>query len=68
MGHKWIIDVLADLESFAHQNKLPILAAELGKTARVASAEIVALNEGAPIVVHGDAEQIQSLLSRTGTG
>ncbi len=68
MGHTWIIDVLADLETFAQDNRLPMLADELSKTARVASAEIVALNEGASVAVRGDAEQIQSLLSRAGTG
>ena len=29
MGNDWIIDVLADLRSFAHNNELPLLAAQL---------------------------------------
>ena len=68
MGHKWIIDVLADLESFAHQNDLPSLAGELRKTAFVASAEIAALAEGAPTGVQMDADRIQPVFSGPVTG
>jgi len=40
MGHKWIIDVLADLKSFAEANDLVLLADQLEQTTNVASAEI----------------------------
>ena len=56
-GHKWIIDVLADLKTFAEQNNLPLLAAQLGETALVAMVEIaqvpVALTDGAALAGHG---------------
>jgi len=37
MGHKWIIDVLADLKSFATQNDLILLADKLEQATQVAS-------------------------------
>jgi len=33
MGKDWIIDVLADLRTFAQKNDLPILAVQLEETA-----------------------------------
>jgi len=44
MGHKWIIDVLADLKSFATQNDLILLADKLEQATQVASAEITGSN------------------------
>lgn len=40
MGNDWIIDVLADLKSFAKANDLPALAGQLDETVLVASTEI----------------------------
>lgn len=40
MGHRWIIDVLADLRTYAHMNDLHVLADELDVCARVALGEI----------------------------
>ena len=40
MGHDWIIGVLTDLRSFASQNNLPLLTAQLEEAALVASVEI----------------------------
>lgn len=40
MRRTWIIDVLADLRSFAQANDLPHLADELARTARIAAAEL----------------------------
>ena len=40
MGHRWMIDVLADLETFADRNGLPVLAQKLAETAGIAAAEI----------------------------
>jgi hypothetical protein len=39
MGHDWIIDVLADVRSFAQQNNLPLLDAHLDEAMLIASAE-----------------------------
>ena len=40
MGQKWILDVLADLESFAAQNDLPAVAERLRETVEVALHEV----------------------------
>ena len=45
-GQDWIIDVLSDLRRFAHENALPILAAQLEHTAMVAEAEIAPAGKG----------------------
>ncbi len=42
MGNTWIIDVIADLKTFADQNDLPLLSRQLSETAKVATAEITA--------------------------
>lgn len=40
MGHDWIIDVLADMRSFARQNDMPLLGAQLDDAMVVATAEV----------------------------
>ncbi|WP_342068886.1 hypothetical protein [Yoonia algicola] len=40
MGRDWIIDVLADLRSFARDNDLPLLRAQLEEAELVAQVEI----------------------------
>ncbi|QDY68405.1 hypothetical protein [Qingshengfaniella alkalisoli] len=40
MQQGWVIDVLADLKSFARQNGLPVLAEQLDDTILVAAAEL----------------------------
>ena len=47
MGHKWIIDVLADLRSFAQANDLALLADQLDQATKVAAAEVASTVEGA---------------------
>ena len=59
MGHIWIIDVLADLKSFAEKNELPLLAEQLDDVATTATAEILTLTHSAPHQVQG---------GQTGTG
>ena len=46
MGHDWILDVLADLQTFARANGLPTLAAQLTDASFVARAEIASKAEG----------------------
>ena len=53
LGHDWIIDVLADLKSFAEANDMGQLAAQLDETTRVASAQIDALAAG-PVAIKTD--------------
>ncbi len=50
MKNDWIIDVLADLNSFAKSNGLPALAKQLEETAILASVELASHNAGASIV------------------
>ncbi|WP_139840025.1 hypothetical protein [Pseudoruegeria sp. SK021] len=40
MTKDWVLDVLADLRTFAHQNDLPSLAEQLDDTIMVAAADI----------------------------
>ncbi len=54
MNHKWIIDVLADLRSYAKQNDLSRVAAYLDNAAGIAETEILALDLGALRSSQGD--------------
>ena len=45
MQTDWILDVLADLKTFALSNDLPVLAEQLDDTALVAMAEIATREE-----------------------
>jgi hypothetical protein len=46
MGHDWILDVLADLKTFARTNDMPTLAAQLDDASYVAQVEIASASEG----------------------
>ena len=61
MGNDWIIDVLADLRSFAHKNELPLLAAQLNDATLVAQAEISQMTLEAPMPVRGETAETRSL-------
>lgn len=64
MGHKWIIDVLADLKSFAQANDLVLLADHLEQTTTVASAEITSQSEGVPLAaVVSDEDKVGTVYS-----
>ena len=45
MGRDWIIDVLADLRSFARENDMPLLCKQLEEAGLVAQVEIASLQE-----------------------
>lgn len=64
MGHKWIIDVLTDLRSFAENNDLNLLADQLAQTTIVASVEIADVSERASIVMCSDGDQVRSTTER----
>ncbi len=66
MGHEWIIDVLADLKSFASTNNLPILAAQLDETALIASAEIDAVTEKPSRQARGESPGTGHFFTSTG--
>jgi hypothetical protein len=54
MRSDWILDVLADLKTFAEANNLPALAEQLDDTALVALTEISALDERMAGLSNGD--------------
>lgn len=68
MGNDWIIDVLADLRSFAHKNELPLLAAQLNDATLVAQAEISQMSLEAPMPVRGETAETRSLFVQVGEG
>lgn len=69
MGHKWIIDVLADLKSFAQENDLVRLAADLERTTNVAAAEIASVSTGEPpSAASGNEESVGYAHSQLGSG
>lgn len=54
MKYDWILDVLADLKTFAQTNDLKILADQLEETRQVAAIEIVGVSDTTGLVAHGD--------------
>ncbi|MEO1139037.1 MAG: hypothetical protein AAFW87_06235 [Pseudomonadota bacterium] len=48
MQNEWILDVLADLRTFAYQNGLGVLAEQIDDTRIVAAAELASKGEGKP--------------------
>ena len=68
MGHDWIIDVLADLKTFARKNELPLLAAQLDETALIAFAEIDGKIEHSSCMKRGDGIGARQVFSGVGAG
>lgn len=66
MVHEWVLDVLADLQSFADANDLTALASYLEKAGLVAAAEIRALSEGTSQHHYGDAIATRGNTQRSG--
>ena len=54
MSNNWILDVLADLKSFALRNSLDALAEQLDDTTLVAATEIASKEREALGVLNGD--------------
>lgn len=54
MGHDWILDVLTDLQNFAHANGLGSLAEQLDETHRVAQIDIASRAKGDGSGLYGD--------------
>lgn len=67
MGHKWMIDVLDDLRSYATQNDLNRLAEQIGQTMQVAFEEAGPVKKGAPIGVYANGTGPRALPDRRGT-
>jgi len=68
MGHDWIIDVLADLKSFASTNDLPQLAEHLEETALTARQEIDSKVEKPSRTMRGDGAGDRYFFASAGTG
>jgi hypothetical protein len=69
MRSDWILDVLADLRSFAEANDLPRLAEQLDDTALIATAEFASRNERSATGGHVKNEQtVGEHPFRVGTG
>lgn len=69
MRSDWVLDVLADLRSFAEANALPLLAEQLDDTALVAMAEIASKDErSAKQIDVGKTERIGGDIVRLGAG
>ncbi|MFC6637115.1 hypothetical protein GV827_16340 [Sulfitobacter sp. JBTF-M27] len=58
MRSDWILDVLADLKTFALSIDLPVLAEQLDDTAIVALAEIASREERMQAQAHGNDRSI----------
>ena len=61
MSNNWILDVLADLKSFALRNELSALAEQLDDTTLIAATEIATKEGGAQSVRGADAGQTGSI-------
>ena len=48
MANDWIIDVLADLKTYAKKNGLSVLAKQLEDTTLIAATEIASVEDRAP--------------------
>lgn len=54
MRNDWILDVLADLKTFAQSNGLSVLAEQLQDTALVAAGELASKGEGSTVGATGE--------------
>lgn len=61
MRLEWIMGVLTDLQSFARDNGLPSLAAELDDARQVAEIELAARAEGCGVGVFGQSAEVRKL-------
>lgn len=66
MGHEWMIDVLADLKTFAKQNNLPLMAMELDAVMVTASAEIGCIAAGSGSFAKGESTGTRPILVSAG--
>ena len=64
--NEWILDVLADLKTFASANGMGALAEQLDDTKLVAAAEIASQKEEARSLGHGEQGQFRSNLGGLG--
>jgi hypothetical protein len=68
MQHDWIIDVLADLKSYARKNGLVALVKELDEATLLAATEIASTQKTAPLAAGDYAGSTGYIHRATGTG
>lgn len=66
MGRTWIIDVIADLQTFAQQNDLPTLADELAKVRSTALVELSSSRKDQAMTAWGEDTDTERLLLQAG--
>ena len=66
MGRNWIIDVLADLRSFARDNDLPLLSEQLEEAGLVAEVEIASRPDPIHSQRHGETDAFFEIPARAG--
>lgn len=66
MHSDWILDVLADLRTYALSRDLPLLAEHLDDTALIALAEIAAIQERNSGEAHGQITHSRSHIRNVG--
>ena len=66
MQNDWILDVLADLKTFASTNDLAALADQLDDTMLIAAAEIASQESRACVSGHGSENKIRPNLGGSG--
>ena len=62
MTNQWMLDVLADLKTFSHQNGLKVTGDQLDRLMNVAAAEIHALQG----IAHGTAQGTTNSIGHVG--
>ena len=68
MANDWIIDVLADLKTFAAKNGLSALASQLDDAILIAATEITSMNGKAPESANWDIGNTGRFYRKTSTG
>ncbi|PJI85329.1 hypothetical protein BC777_3330 [Yoonia maricola] len=66
MGRDWIIDVLADLRSFARDNDLPLLSAQLEEAGLVAEVEIASHSDASVSQKRGEQDSVLGIPTKLG--
>lgn len=67
MRNEWMLDVLADLQTFAHENGMSVLAEQLDDTRLVAATELALTGEGYSANERNTARAVGNVIGGLGT-
>ncbi len=67
MRNEWILDVLADLQTFAQENGMSVLAEQLDDTRLVAATELALTGEGHSGNERSTARAVRNVIGGFGT-